>query len=165
MPVKEILVQPAKIEDYTEIMQSVFNNSIVHGPVIGAVLQLNLNMVQETTIFFTDGFVEVSDLPMIGIDLDEKPEYKYNVLALKDILMQIPALGKHIEGDYLCKRGNLEEIKQYQDKEKICYFVFRSPEEARIDYSGCLGTWIMDTYSREIGLDSDCEFMPEVGAI
>jgi hypothetical protein len=158
------LPNPATKEDYSGLMQQVFNFINIHGPIIGIVIQINLNMIQEATIFFSDGFTSVSDIPIIGIDIEKNPEYRFNLLAAKELIGSIYKLGNKIEGDYICRRGTPEELAEPQSYGLTCYFVFRPPEDGLVNYSECLGIWMLDEQIRIIAEDEGSEFMPEVGA-
>lgn len=162
--VTAVAPEPATAEDYSGLMQEVFNFSNIHGPVVGVIIQINLNMLQETTIFFSDGFTTVSEIPLIGYDIEKHKEYRFNLLATKKLLGQIPLLADRIEGDYICRRGTIEELEEPQSYAMTCYFVFRPPEEGLVDFSECLGIWMMDEQIRIIAEDDGSEFMAEVGA-
>lgn len=155
---------PATKESYSEFMQEIFAHMNVHGAIIGMITQINLNMLQEATIFFSDGYTTVSEIPLIGFDIEEKPEYRFNLLAAKKIIGSIFMLGDKIEGDYICRRGTKKEMAEYQAYGMTCYFVFRPPEDGLVDFSECLGIWMLDEQIRIITEDEGSAFMAEVGA-
>lgn len=154
----------ASYEDFCEFMQSIFTNSCIHGPVIGVVIQINLCQEQEATIFFADGFVQMSTTPLIGYDIEEDEQYKYNLLASKSLLAQIPLLANRIEGDYVSQRGTSKELKEPQSYGKTCYFVFRPPEDLAVNFSECLGIWSLDEHISVIAQHETSEFMTEINA-
>lgn len=151
-------------EDYSVLMQDVFNLMNVHGPIVGVIIQINLNMLQESTIFFSDGFTTVSETPLIGYDIKKHPEYRYNLLAAKELIGSIYKLGSKVEDDYICRRGTQKEMEEHQSYGMTCYFTFRPPEDGLVDFSECLGIWMLDEQIRIIAEDDGSEFMPEVGA-
>jgi hypothetical protein len=151
-------------EDYIALMQEIFNLMNVHGPIVGVIIQINRSMLQETAIFFSDGFTTCSELPLIGYDIETETEYRYNLLAAKELIGSIYKLGLKIEGDYICRRGTPKELEQPQYYNKTCYFVFRPPEDGIVNFSECLGIWMLDEQVRIIAEDESSELMPEVGA-
>lgn len=165
MPVDCVKVPPTEIskDDACEILQEINNQANIHGRIIGLVLSINMNYMTEGIIFYSDGFTyPVMDI-VIGYDIEEEPQYRFNLLLTKEIVMQIPSLGKHVEGDYLCHRGGPDEIDEYHNKDKTCYFVFRSPETEGVDYSNCIGNWMLDEYLKTIYENEKCAVMPEIG--
>ena len=162
--VTAVVPDAATKEDYSAFMQEVFNLMNVHGPVVGVIIQINLNMLQETIVFFSDGFTTCSEVPLIGYDIEKHTEYRYNLLAAKELIGSIYKLGSKIEGDYICRRGTAKEMEEPQSYGMTCYFTFRPPEDGLVDFSECLGIWMLDEQIRIIAEDEGSEFMPEVGA-
>lgn len=158
--IKNITPPPADRDKSVSFLQTIFAYTNVHGFVAGVIQQININQVQETTVFFSDGFTFTSDIPLIGLPLEE---YRWNLKAMKSLIAQIPNISSDIEGSYIVHRGTPEELKEPQSYGMTCYFVFR-PEETIVDVSQCIGIWTLDNAIQTIATDPYSEFMPETGA-
>lgn len=156
---------PASDKDAGKFLQEIFKLTVIHGPIIGVIQQINLCYVQETTIFFGDGYAFMSELPLIGIDITKEPKYRYNLLCMKKILMLIFGLGDMVEGDYICTRGLKEEMAEARTFGYTCYFIFRPPETGNgVNYAEATGIWTLDQFVQTIAQDDCSEIMAEVGA-
>ena len=157
---------PATREQTQELAQQIWNNLNAHGIVVGILVTIYTNKWQQTTLFFADGYVQTTDIPMIGIDIEQKPEYQYNVLMAKKIIQMVPFLASEVENDYICTRGTDEELEESRSYGVTAYYIFRPPENGMIDVSKSIGIWTLDECIKTISEDEEeSEFMPEVGAI
>lgn len=154
-------ITKASPEDTSKYFQTLFDNTIIHGVVVGVIQEINLNYAQKTIIIHSDGFTWNSFLPLVG-EFDK--EYGRNIVCLYQTILCIPFLSSMIPGiDYIKEIGSDKNVSKIRNLGKNCYFVFRLPELGIVNYQNCVGVWTIDECVSTISLNEDSYLMPEVG--
>lgn len=157
-------------EDVKELIQKVFDNTEVHGPVVGLIHMKtfvfpdkdNVEEANCSTIFFSDGYCFDTDILSIGISKNNSGKYiesdLLGVYAAKKIIQCIPFIGEKVEGDFLVNLCTYENLKgqfgkqNFEDEVTFCQ-VFRPIEDGTIDYKLNMGIWYLDACVQAISLN------------